>query len=53
VASEDISIIGPNDGTRITGAVEGAGIGAAVGGLFARLGEIAIPGIGPSWAQAG
>lgn len=50
VPSEAISLIGPEGETETSGAAEGVGIGAAVGGaggLLAGLGLFAIPGIGP------
>ncbi len=49
IPSGDISIVGP-EGETDSGAVEGAGVGAAiggVGGLLAGLGAFAIPGVGP------
>jgi len=49
VPSQDITIVGP-EGEAGTNTAEGAGIGAAlggVGGLLAGLGAFAIPGIGP------
>src|SRR3954464_1540296 len=50
VPSADISVIGPEGSASTTDAGEGAGVGAAiggVGGLLASLGAFAIPGIGP------